>query len=34
MQKWAVIKLLEWSDLVFLPFNKGDRVCSAKKHQI
>ena len=34
MQEWAVKKLLEWSDWVFLPFDKCDRICSAEKHQI
>ena len=34
MQEWAVKKLLEWSDWVFLLFDKCDRICSAEKHQI
>ena len=29
MQTWAVSKLLEWSDWVFLPLDKCDRICSA-----
>ena len=34
MQEWVVNKLLEWSDWVFLPFDKCGRICSAGKHPI
>ena len=32
-QEWAVNKLLEWSDWVFLPFDKCGRICSAGTFQ-